>query len=104
IARAFLKGAPLLLLDEATSALDVESEQVVQAALERLMVERTVIVIAHRLSTVRNANRIAVMEDGRIVEMGSHDALIAKGGSYARSYAAQFSERQPAEESQPAGT
>jgi subfamily B ATP-binding cassette protein MsbA len=96
IARAFLKGAPLLLLDEATSALDTESERVVQAALERLMAERTVVVIAHRLSTVRGADRIAVLDGGRLVEVGSHAELLAHGGLYARLCAAQDLERVPA--------
>jgi len=89
IARAFLKGAPLLLLDEATSALDTESEKVVQEALERLMSHRTVVVIAHRLSTVRKADRIAVLDRGRLVELGSHGELLARGGLYARLYAGQ---------------
>jgi len=92
IARAILKGAPLLLLDEATSALDTETEGNVQAALDTLRQGRTVIVIAHRLSTIRNADRIAVMEAGRIVELGSHDALLEKRGLYARLHAAQFAE------------
>lgn len=84
IARAFLKDAPILLLDEATSALDTESEAVVQAALERLMTGRSTLMIAHRLSTVRHADRILVLEAGRIVESGSHAALVRKGGLYAR--------------------
>ncbi|MCC6405985.1 MAG: ABC transporter ATP-binding protein [Planctomycetes bacterium] len=90
IARAFLKGAPLLLLDEATSALDSESEAVVQQALERLMHDRTVIVIAHRLSTVRNADRIVVLDLGRIVEIGTHAELVQRGGLYARLAAVQL--------------
>ncbi|WP_298745116.1 ABC transporter ATP-binding protein [uncultured Brevundimonas sp.] len=84
IARAFLKDAPILLLDEATSALDTESEALVQAALERLMRGRATLMIAHRLSTVRNAERIYVVDAGRIVEQGSHAALVKKGGLYAR--------------------
>ena len=84
IARAFLKDAPILLLDEAPSALDTESEALVQTALERLMEGRATLMIAHRLSTVRNADRIYVVEAGRIVETGSHAALVRKGGLYAR--------------------
>ena len=84
IARAFLKNAPILLLDEATSALDTESEALVQAALSRLMAGRTTILIAHRLSTVRGADRIYVIDKGRVVETGNHGALVAEGGLYAR--------------------
>jgi subfamily B ATP-binding cassette protein MsbA len=91
IARAILKNAPILLLDEATSALDTESEQHVQAALDTLMENRTSIVIAHRLSTIENADRIMVMEQGRIVESGTHDELIQHEGHYAKLYQKQFS-------------
>lgn len=90
IARALLRDAPILLLDEATSALDAESERLVQDALERLMASRTTLVIAHRLATVRAAGRIVVMDGGRIVETGSHAALIAGGGLYARLARLQF--------------
>ena len=90
IARALLRDAPILLLDEATSALDAESERLVQIALERLMRGRTTIVIAHRLATVRMADRIVVMDQGRIVEEGRHDALVARGGLYARLARLQF--------------
>jgi ATP-binding cassette subfamily B protein len=90
IARAILKDAPILLLDEATSALDAESEHAVQAALDRLMRDRTTLVIAHRLATVRSADRILVMEAGRIVEEGTHDRLVRQGGLYARLAALQF--------------
>lgn len=92
IARALLRDAPILLLDEATSALDAESERLVQQALERLMERRTTLVIAHRLATVRAAKRIIVMQDGRIVEDGTHATLNARGGLYARLAALQFSE------------
>jgi subfamily B ATP-binding cassette protein MsbA len=92
IARALLKNAPILILDEATSSLDTESEAAVQAALANLMEGRTVLVIAHRLSTVRRADRIAVLEDGRITQMGSHDELLAQGGTYSRLYHLQFGE------------
>lgn len=90
IARAMLRNAPILLLDEATSALDSESERHVQNALETLMVGRTTLVIAHRLSTVVGADVIHVIEDGQVVESGSHADLLAQGGSYARLYAIQF--------------
>jgi len=92
IARAILKNAPILILDEATSALDTESEQYVQAALANLMKGRTVFVIAHRLSTVRRATRIAVIESGQITEIGTHEELMRHSGTYRRLYNMQFSE------------
>ncbi len=90
IARAIYKDAPILILDEATSALDTESERAVQAALDQLMQGRTTLVIAHRLSTIERADRIVVLVDGRIVEMGSHQELLAKNGVYANLYHLQF--------------
>jgi len=95
IARAVLRDAPILLLDEATSALDAESERLVQQALERLMKDRTTLVIAHRLATVRAADRIVVMDGGRIVEEGTHAQLQAGGGLYARLAALQFEDLEP---------
>ena len=90
IARAMLKNPPLLLLDEATSALDAESERMVQAALEAAMADRTTLVIAHRLATVQRADRIVVLDAGRIVDTGTHAALVARGGLYARLASMQF--------------
>jgi len=90
IARALLKNAPILILDEATSALDSESEALVQSALQNLMTGRTVIVIAHRLSTVRRADRIAVIENGAVADIGSHEELMQKLGTYRRLYDLQF--------------
>ncbi|MEO5802698.1 MAG: ATP-binding cassette domain-containing protein, partial [Verrucomicrobiota bacterium] len=97
IARALLKNAPVLILDEPTSALDVETEGLLLEALERLMAGRSTFIIAHRLSTVRRANRIVVLQDGRIEESGTHDELIARGKLYARFHSIQFASNAPAE-------
>jgi subfamily B ATP-binding cassette protein MsbA len=90
IARALLKNAPILILDEATSALDSESEALVQSALQNLISGRTVVVIAHRLSTVRRADRIVVIENGAVADVGSHEELMQKLGTYRRLYDLQF--------------
>jgi ATP-binding cassette, subfamily B, bacterial len=90
IARAILRNAPVLLLDEATSALDAESELAVQLAVEKLSADRTTLIVAHRLATVKKADRILVFEAGRIVAQGTHDALVAEGGLYARLARLQF--------------
>ena len=95
IARAILRDAPILILDEATAALDTESERLVQDALQRLMPERTTLVIAHRLSTIEHADQVLVLDQGRIVEQGTHAQLVAAGGLYAHLHSAQFRERQP---------
>jgi subfamily B ATP-binding cassette protein MsbA len=96
IARALLKNAPILILDEATSALDSESEALVQSALQNLMTGRTVVVIAHRLSTVRRADRIVVLENGTASDIGPHEELMKKLGTYRRLYELQFAEVEPA--------
>jgi subfamily B ATP-binding cassette protein MsbA len=96
IARAFLKNAPILILDEATSALDSESERQVQAALETLMKGRTTLVIAHRLSTIQNADRILVLDQGRVVESGRHADLLARDGIYAKLHRIQYSREEAA--------
>ena len=90
IARAFIKNAPLVILDEATSALDNKSEKIVQEALDNLMKNKTVIVIAHRLSTIIDSDKIMVINDGQIVESGSHDELLASDGAYSALYKSQF--------------
>ena len=97
IARAILRDAPVLLLDEATSALDAESERAVQDAVERLAADRTTLVVAHRLATVKKADRIFVFEAGRIVATGTHDELVGQGGLYARLARLQFTEGLAAE-------
>jgi subfamily B ATP-binding cassette protein MsbA len=108
IARALLKNAPILILDEATSALDTGSERLVQRAVERLMEGRTTLVIAHRLSTIRRAARIAVVADGRVVELGTHEDLMAQGALYRRLYDLQFDDEglteSPAHASPSSGT
>jgi subfamily B ATP-binding cassette protein MsbA len=92
IGRALLKNAPILILDEATSSLDSKSERRIQEALEILMADRTTLVIAHRLSTVENADQIIVLDEGRVVESGTHRELLDLGGHYASLYSMQFSE------------
>jgi len=96
LARALLKDAPILILDEATSALDTESERYIQAALNRVMEGRTTLVVAHRLSTIEGADVILVMDKGRIIEQGSHQELLAKGGAYTRLHQMQFQNPEPA--------
>jgi subfamily B ATP-binding cassette protein MsbA len=95
IARAVLKDAPILILDEATAALDNQSERLVQEALQRLIPDRTTLVIAHRLSTIEHADQVLVMDEGRLVEQGTHAELLARGGDYARLHRLQFRDADP---------
>jgi subfamily B ATP-binding cassette protein MsbA len=95
IARAVLRNPRILILDEATSSLDSHSEALIEEALDRLLPGRTTLMIAHRLSTVRRANKVLYIEAGRVIEVGTHDELLAKGGAYARLHAAQFSTGAP---------
>jgi subfamily B ATP-binding cassette protein MsbA len=104
IARAILKDPPILLLDEATSSLDNESERLVQDALDRLKVGRTTIIVAHRLSTIRAADRIAVLDDGWLVELGTQHELLARDGLYARLHRMQFADEVAAEPGVPVAT
>ena len=92
LARALLREAPILILDEATSSLDSDTEYRIQVALERVMKNRTILVIAHRLSTVKKMDNIIVLDQGRLVEQGTHNQLIAKDGAYAALYARQFND------------
>jgi subfamily B ATP-binding cassette protein MsbA len=98
IARAILKNPPILILDEATSALDTVTERLVQEALNNLMENRTVFAIAHRLSTIKHANLIIVLSQGKIVEQGTHDELMAKGGQYMKLHDMQFGMKREVEE------
>jgi len=95
IARALLRDAPILILDEATSALDTESERLVQQAIDRLMADRTVLVIAHRLTTVRHADEIVVLDAGQVVQRGTHDELLRTGGLYRHLHDLQFRQTEP---------
>jgi subfamily B ATP-binding cassette protein MsbA len=95
IARAVYKDAPLLILDEATAALDSESERLVQDALQHLIADRTTLVIAHRLSTIEHADQVLVLDNGELVEQGTHTELLARGGLYAHLHQMQFREPQP---------
>jgi ABC-type multidrug transport system fused ATPase/permease subunit len=98
IARAILRDPQILILDEATAALDTKNERLIQAALDNLSANRTVLVIAHRLSTIINADKIIVMDKSRIVEIGTHENLLARGGHYAELYHAQFEQPEMAAE------
>jgi subfamily B ATP-binding cassette protein MsbA len=95
IARALLKNSPILILDEATSALDTESEQAVQQAMQRLAMNRTCLIVAHRLSTIQHADRIIVLDGGRLIEEGTHAELLAKGGAYSHLYQLGFQQKAP---------